>query len=208
MDQEIKDEAQEQVRKDVLMGFDTKEEIFEGVMDMFYDNDDFDEAWLTAVIDDAYAQHQAESKRWTTPTDFDRLVKVFDQLMTQQIVCLHKAGYTRQDAMHDCMEVVNALAQYGVNALGYCYYHTQDVERVIDPETKNLLLGFDSSDSDEEKALAVGVLIAEILEDEGFEFAWNGTINQRIEIKNLNWQKVPTDEDYGLQRNLRLFGVV
>ena len=50
MDQKIKDEAIEQIEKDVKFGFDSEAEIFDGILDMFYDEDDFDKAWLKQEI--------------------------------------------------------------------------------------------------------------------------------------------------------------
>ena len=103
------------------------------------------------------------------------------------------------------MELVRELQENNLVVRGYCFYHTQDLERAVDPEIRNLYLGFDSPTQDDDEAVEVGKLICETLRKNGFEYEWNETIDQRIQIKNLNWQKVPSDDDFGAIRNIRIF---
>jgi len=201
MDEEIKEEALEQVKKEILFGFNNKDEIFDGVIDMFYDVEDFDEEWLKQTIDELYNQHQKESLTWKRPTGFDKLAKAFDELTDNIIVALHKAGYTRSDAECDCMEVIRIIDEsQEFVPVGYCYYHTQDLERAVDSELGYLYIGFGCTESSDELWLNYGNTIAEILQKNDLEIEWNGTIDQRIKIININWQKVPDNEDWGMQR--------
>jgi D-mannonate dehydratase len=205
MSQEIKNEALEQIEKDVLMGFESAEEMVDSISDMFLNEDDFDEDWLAETIETKCEEHRENSFNWSKPTDFDRLEAAFVHLIEQKIVCLHKAGYTKQDSISDCEEAVEELAELGIETIGYCFYHTQDLERAIDPKERNLLLGFDSVNQDDDEAELVGDAIVEVLKVLNFEVNWDGTINQRIEIKNLNWQKIPDEEDWGIGRVVALF---
>lgn len=200
MQQEIKDEALEQIILDIQFGFENEEVIVEGILDMFYNEQGFDQDWLKQTVQEKYREHLQLSTNWTKPTDFDRLAASFDELIKQKIVCLHKAGYTKQDAIGDCEEAIEQLKEHGVEAIGYCYYHAQDLARAVHPESKNLLLGFDSANEDDTGALVVGQKIVEVLSKNGLEIIWSGSIEQRIEIINLNWQKVPDNEDWSIER--------
>ena len=200
MTQDIKDEALEQLELDIRFGFENEEELFEGIREMFYDEEDFDEDWLRQTISEKYKQHQKDSITWARPTDFDRLANVFDELIEGKIDCLHNAGYTKQDGEGDCMKTIGHLKKLGVNAIGFCYYHSQDLARAVDPETRNLYLGFDSSTQNDNDALEVANKIVDLLKKSGFEVNWPGLVDQRIEIKNINWRKVPDGEDWGAKR--------
>ncbi|MDN3655571.1 hypothetical protein QWZ08_08035 [Ferruginibacter paludis] len=200
MTQDIKDEVTEQLHMDIQFGFENELQLFDSIRDMFYNEDDFDEEWLRLIIAEKYNVHQKQSLNWKRPTDFDRLVKVFDELIEQKIVCLHKAGYTKQDGEADCMEAIEELRELGINAFGFCYYHEQDLGRAIDPECRNLLLGFDSPAQNDREALDVANRIVTAFQKNNFEISWPGTVDQRIEIKNITWQKTPDNEDWGTQR--------
>lgn len=200
MKQEIKNEAIEQLELDIEFGFENEGELFESIRDMFYDEDDFDEDWLRQTIAEKYRQHQQNSLSWRRPTDFDRLAQTFDQLIEEKIVCLHKAGYTKQDGEADCLETIERLNELGIKAIGFCYYHSQDLERTVDNEIRNLYLGFDSAMQNDNEALQVANKIVAALKENNFEVSWSGTVDERIEIRNMNWQKVPDDENWGAER--------
>jgi hypothetical protein len=200
MTQDIKNEVLDQVEVDIKSGFENEEELYESIREMFYEEDDFDEDWLKQIISEKYQQHQKDSLTWVRPNDFDKLVKVFDQLIQEKIVCLHKAGYTKQDGESDCMEAIEKLKELGIKTIGFCYYHTQDLARAVDKDIRNLFLGFDSPSQNDIEALHVAKRIVSALRENNFEVSWVGTIDQRIEIKNITWQKVPDDEDWGYER--------
>jgi uncharacterized protein DUF6891 len=200
MTQDIKDEVLEQLELDIKFGFENEEELFDNIREMFYDEDDFDEYWLRQIISEKYKQHQKDSLTWTKPTDFDRLAKAFDELIEGKIVCLHKAGYTKQDGEGDCMETIEKLKELGVKAIGFCYYHSQDLARAVDPDIRNLYLGFDSPIQDDNEALEVANKIVRALKKYSFEVNWTGTVDQRIEIKNITWRKIPDSEEWGSER--------
>ncbi|QEC77305.1 DUF6891 domain-containing protein [Mucilaginibacter ginsenosidivorax] len=165
MTQDLKDEALEQIKLDIKFGFENEQQIFEGLEDMFYDEDDIDEEWLKQTIHQRYNQHQKEALQWIKPTGFDRLARAFDQLIVQKIVCLHNAGYTKQDGEGDCMETIERLDELGVKAIGFCYYHAQDLARAVDPDTRNLYLGFDSVTQNDDEALQVAQMIVTALKE-------------------------------------------
>ena len=199
MTQEIKEEAIEQLEKDILFGFENGDDLFESISEMFYDEDDFDENWLKNEIKIRLKKHQAESLNWEKPTDFEKLVKSFDELNKEKIVSLHRAGYTRQDGESDCSEIIEELKTIGITAKGYCFYHTQDLERAIGDE-KMLYIGFDSYNREDDLAKEVAEKIVGILKKNGFNVNWNGSLESRIEILNINWKKAVDNVDYNYSR--------
>ncbi|MDX2045894.1 MAG: hypothetical protein SFU87_03860 [Chitinophagaceae bacterium] len=204
MTQDIKNEALEQLELDIKFGFENEEELFDSIREMFYGEDDFDEVWLRQIISEKYKQHQKDSLTWTRPTDFDKLVKTFDELIEEKIVCLHKAGYTKQDGEGDCTETIEKLNELGVKVIGFCYYHSQDLARAVDPDIRNLYLGFDSPTQDDNEALQVADKIVTKLRKNDFEVSWAGTVDQRIEVKNITWRKIPDNEEWGSKRVIKI----
>jgi hypothetical protein len=200
-DEELKNEVLEFIKQEVLFGFDNQEEILEAVWEAgFDDEDELNEGWLKQVIAELYSLHQTESKQWKKPTDFDTLAKVFDELNQEKIIALHNAGYTKQDGYDDASEIVDLLSAINIVPIGYCFYHTQDLERAVDPESKNLLLAFDDINQDNENAIVIGQKIVSKLKENGFTVEWNGTIEERIEIQNILWQKIPDGQPWGIAR--------
>lgn len=194
MDKKLQEEITENVKNEVAFGFNTKDEIFDDILDMFY-NEKIDEDWLKKMIDEKYDIHVEESKSWKRPTDFEKLSDAFAELNDENIITLHKAGYTKQDGYGDVAEVAAILKEDGVEPIGYCFYHTQDLERAIDPEIANLFLCFDSFDQDDKKAVEIGKMIIDKLNKAGLKTSWNGTVDERIKIENISWLKTPEEED-------------
>ena len=203
MNQEIKDEAIQQLEKDILFGFENAEELVESISEMFYDEDDFDEKWLRSEIEIRLQKHKTESLTWQKPTDFEKLVNAFDELNKERILSLHKAGYTRQDGQDDCKEIIEELDKIGIPTKGYCFYHTQDLERAIGEE-RMLFIGFDSFNGEDELAKEVAEQIIEVLKKHKFNVKWNGSLQTRIEILDLNWQKTVDNIDYNYGRVLKI----
>lgn len=203
MNQNIKEEAIEQLEKDILFGFENAEDLFESISEMFYDTEDFDEEWLKKEILIRIEKHYAESVNWEKPTDFDRLVKAFDQLNKDKIVSLHRAGYTRQDGESDCLEIIDELKTLGITAKGYCYYHTQDLERAIGEE-KTLFIGFDSYNQDEKLTIEIANKIIDVLTKNGFNPKWNGSLDTRIQISDINWKKTVDNIDFNYDRIFKI----
>ena len=67
-----------------------------------------------------------------------------------------------------------------------------------------MFLAFDDIRQDDENAVLVGKKIVAKLNEHGLKTEWNGTVDQRIEIKDIRWQKAPDGQDWGLERAIRL----
>lgn len=195
----------------IKSGFSSLEDIIddeiEAVEDEGWENE-ISEEWLREIIGREYAKHEAESKTWQHPTDTEKLHGVFDRLCREKIVALHNAGYEKSDAIYDASEVWKDIEDEGVNPIGYCYYHGQDVERVIN--YGSLYIGFyGPHDNNEKEAIIVGNKVAAALKDAGFTINWNNTATKRIEVVDFNWQNVFTtdddmDEEWGYDRIVEL----
>lgn len=191
--------------KEVRFGFSMPDDIVERISDAFEDQDNFDHVWLEEYVANSYSAKIEESKLWSKPTGFDRLAEVFDELIKSRIVCLHKAGYTRQDGEGDCLEVVEELRRLGKQPVGFCFYHEQDLARAVDPEIGSLLLGYNSPTFREEDALVVAKTIVSALKRRNFIVSWNGSVDERIEILDVDFKKVPDHQEWGRERVFRLF---
>jgi hypothetical protein len=200
MDKKLRAEVLAEVQSAIEYGFENQEEILENALDMFY-HEEIDEEWLRENIEKAYKKRLAQEQAWPSITDFDKLATAFDALGKDHILALHRAGVTRQDAMSDAWELHEAVQAQGLNPLGYCYYHAQDIGRAI--ETKRLLIGFADYDEEEKRKQEVGKRIVKRLEEQGIEVVWNGDPETRIEVRNFSWQKRHDQTDAGYERAIR-----
>ncbi len=196
------DEVVEFIKQEIKFGFDYPEEILESVWAFGFENEDkLDEKWLNETIKKYYNRHLKESEKWKRPTDFDKLAQIFDELNQEKIIALHKAGYTKQDGYDDVNEVVNLLQAKNIKPKGFCFYHIQDLERVI--VSGSLFLAFDDIKQNTENAILLGKKIVAKLEKNNFLVEWNETVEQRIEIKDLLWQKIPDKQPWGITRAIK-----
>ncbi|WP_257668830.1 DUF6891 domain-containing protein [Parapedobacter tibetensis] len=203
-DEQLQEEVLQLIKEEITFGFKNEEEIVEAIWAAGFENEEqLDEQWLRTLISTHYAAYQLESRLWTRPTDFDKLAHVFDELNRAGIIALHQAGYTKQDGISDVREVVQALKAKNIEPLGFCFYHTQDLQRAIHPDIRNLFLAFDDIAQDDGKAVALGKRIVEKLHAQGLKTAWDGTVDQRIELKNVDWKKLPDGQDWGMNRALK-----
>lgn len=181
-----KNDVLEQLSISIKSGFYDKEEIFTNIEDYLYEIP-FDQDWTRKQIDSAYAKRLKEQATWASVTDFDKLVQAFDLLNSAGIIALHNAGITKEDGEGDSEEIHDDLLIKGIKTKGFCYYHWQDVERVVDD--RHLYIGFGGFSNSDKDALEIGKQIATTLESKGFKLNWDKTVETRIEITNINWQK-------------------
>lgn len=199
MDSDLKSEVLEEIKKEILFGFEDQEQVFEDVCEMFY-GEPLDKSWLQAEIAKEFDIRKKESVSWQRPTDFEKLVKVFDQLNREKIISLHKAGHTRQDGESDCISIIKELeSAETLNIKGYCYYHAQDLERAI-KKNGNLYIGYNGYNQDDTLAKQVANRIVELLQTESFKIDWSGSLDDRIKITEIDWKKLPDTIDYNYDR--------
>ena len=182
------EEAQtvEYIQRYVQSGFYTPDEVERIVGQDVFDGK-LNAKWLRTAIEQAYSQKRAEEAMWPTETDCDRLDAVFETLERRGIIALQNAGYTQSDGLSDVSEVYNEAGGEESEFDGYCFYHGQDLERVI--ESGNLYLGFGAADGNDDKGAEIGHRIKGVFEAAGFTVEWNGSIKSRLLVTGIRWQR-------------------
>lgn len=190
----------ESIVNQVRMGFLPISEIIQNTIEEVEDNqfeDEISENWMRQKISTEVEKLKIESRNWKNPTDTIRLQTVFNELINNNIIALHCAGYSTSDGEYEVVEVEQQLQDNGVVSDGYCFYHEQDLQRAI--ESNCLMLAFQKVDnSDDAVTIDIGKKIVKILKENGFEVNWNETVNQKIEILNFKWQKIFSETDDNL----------
>lgn len=197
----LKLEISNEINAFVKSGFFNKKEILENFLEMFY-NETLDTAWVKQEVYSQYEQRLAEQSKWEKETDFDRLAAVFDKLNSSGIIALHKAGYTKQDGEADTEEIYEQLKVKGIKTYGYCFYHTQDMDRAI--EDGNLFLAFGNLEGDGKAIEDVGKNIVVALHEKSFKTDWNGSITERIKVVGMKWQKKFDNHNCSNERAIKL----
>lgn len=189
---ELQTELLSEIQKFVDYGFYNREEILEIINDLFYE-ETLDEDWLEAEIEKAYNKRLEEQRSWPETTVVDKLNAVFEDLVDQAIVALHNAGYTQSEGETDAYEAHMQLKAEGIDTIGYCFYHGQDVEGTMG-ESRGLYLAFGDFKGDKQNMIAVGEQIVAALLKHGFSVQWDGTAGNRIQIQPFQWQnRVPEE---------------
>lgn len=189
----------EMIVNKVRMGFDAKEVIQEMILEQVEDEeleDEVSEDWINETVAAEFKKVKQESKTWSHPTDPEKLAKAFDELCAQNIIALHNAGFETSDGEQEVVDIEIQLRDNGKQSDGYCFYHEQDLERAIDPDSKNLMIAFQKiNNSDDAVTLAVGKIVAAKLREHGFTIRWNENPQQKIEIVDINWHKQYNEDD-------------
>lgn len=176
----------DRIRVWVWSGFYSLSDVLK-MLDECYEDDEED---ADRQMLEEYARSEFQAKReaeaaWPTVTDCDRLDAAFDALNRMGIIALHNAGYTLSDGISD---VVEELAKSDRDKVkGYCFYHEQDVEGVL--EGYGLLLAYgDIADTATGKRAIAEQVKAE-LERRGFVAEWDGDEEKRINLPGIVWQR-------------------
>jgi hypothetical protein len=145
--------------------------------------------WLRAEVEKEAARKRAEEATWPATTDCDRLDRVFETLEAQGILVEQDAGLTKSDGLEIVTEAYEDAKADGMGAgiVGYCYYHGQDLDRVM--ESGDLCLAFGDFLGDDERGAEIGRRIQRALQDAGFTVEWSGSVRQRILVRSIRWQR-------------------
>lgn len=168
----------------VWSGFDSPEDVHRVIDDLL--EGDANEALLRAAVGPEFARKAAAEATWPPITDCDRLDAAFETLNTHGIIALQNTGYEMSDGLTEVAEALHARGSR-VGVQGYCFYHGQDLERVVRGE--GLMLAFGSLDDDKPHKLKVGQRVRDILESGGFNVQWNGDAEARLNLPGLDWKR-------------------
>src|SRR5262249_17468609 len=111
----------------------------------------------------------------------------FAALSHHGIIALQNAGYTLSDGTSDVSQRYFEAGAERSGIIGYCFFHGQDVEHVLEDGT--MCLAFGDFNGDEEKGVGVGRLIVKVLAEHGFDVEWCELIDVRIRLKGIKWQR-------------------
>lgn len=170
------------IKVSVWGGFDTFDQAQEVITDLLEEG--ADEKMLRESVETEFKLKADAEKSWPQTTDVDQLNSSFRALKKVGILCLHNAGYTMSDG-HD--DAVAAISEYPKDTfIGYCFYHGQDLERVL--SSGGLLLAYDHIRGDVEEKIHVAKIVQREMEAVGFRVEWDGTPDQRINLPDFDWK--------------------
>lgn len=180
-------EAREMAAGLVAAGFDSRDEIVESIVEvigMDYEGLPVSEH-AERITDALFAAHRKAEATWTT-TDCDRLIWAFAKLEErgilagEKVACCMTCGHAE---MHERM--AKAIAK-GRPIRGYVFYHDQDAEYAADGE---IYLAYSASSDDDQAAIAIAKETIQVLEQAGLKTAWNGSVQQRIGVVDMDWRR-------------------
>jgi hypothetical protein len=177
----------EEISIEVRGGFDDRERIIEMFLEEKYEPGELDENEVAAAVDAAIQEHEKQKLSWPTVTDCDKLARVFARLNANGIIAIHNAGYTQSDGYDDVLQIHDEHPDKKA-VLGYCYYHGQDLERVVQGQGLYLSFGPIDPQNEETKGPKVGAVIESELKAAGFSVEWDGTFSKRISIPEFDWK--------------------
>ncbi|MCU0941010.1 MAG: hypothetical protein MUE35_00480 [Hydrogenophaga sp.] len=151
-----------------------------------------DIGWIKALLARTLARKRAAEATWPAVTDTDRLDNAFEKLNAQGICALQWAGNTLDDGFEAVDEALEADHAPAGGYQGYCFFHSQDIDRALDGE--GLLLAFGHIDSKRaQDHLRIGEIVRQALQQEGIEVAWDGKGDTRINLPRLRWHRRTPD---------------
>ncbi|WP_339734558.1 hypothetical protein [uncultured Gimesia sp.] len=169
----------------VRAGFYDKSDLMRIICEeIFYEREDIDEALVSKAIDSQFATLEEKKKTWPAVTDCDRLDSVFAALNKRGIIALQNAGNTQSDGFEDSLYELEEHPD-PASVVGYCFYHSQDLERVVGGYGLYLAFG----PTGQSKGKEIGNIVREELQKAGLKVEWDGTTNQRLIVRDLVWQR-------------------
>ncbi|WP_198422246.1 DUF6891 domain-containing protein [Gimesia chilikensis] len=172
----------------VRAGFYDKADLMRIICDEIYYDSNLDADQVSAAIDKRIKAWMQTQKTWPKVTDCDKLDQVFAKLNERGIIALQNAGNTQSDGYEIFEETLKEHPQ-PTSVIGYCFYHNQDLERVVDGDDLYLAFGPVKAEDEESRGPEIGKIIRQELEQAGLKVKWDGTFNERIRVTDMAWQK-------------------
>jgi hypothetical protein len=168
-------------------GFYDHDTILEIVTEQMFEPGEVDADAASAAIRERLLAKRVAEASWPDETDCDRLDAAFATLNAAGIVALQNAGYTLSDGIDDVSEVYAELGGADSGIVGYCFYHSQDLERATNGA--GLMLAFGDIRGDDEKGIEVGRAIVVVMKSCGFDVSWSESLKERIGLPDLDWKR-------------------
>lgn len=188
------DEATEDMLVEVVSaiwrGFDSPTDIDALIERRATDGFLFDIDRVSAVAAETFSKKRSTEAGWPQTTDCDRLDRVFARLHVLGICALQCTGDSLRDGVRCVGEALDASGVAQDRYKGFCFFHTQDIDRALDDEGLFLAFGpIDSDSVEDEDEIAIGQTICEALREAGLEPDWNGSGAVRIGLPRFCWQR-------------------
>ena len=137
-------------------------------------------SWIKAAV----SAQRDEQESWLTVTDCDRLDRAFTALRASHILAIHDAGYTLSEGITE-----QYLAAGGKVSpiVGYCFYHSQDMDHAL--LYHKLGLAYGDIQGDDRRGVEVGQRVRVALEMAGLAVEWSGSIEVKMDITPFQWQR-------------------
>jgi hypothetical protein len=187
LDMALTNETRSEIHVLVHGGFKDAERIVEILTEEMYEPGELDEAEVEAFVAQSFAALEQSKAHWPAVTDCDRLVQAFAQMDMQGVLCMLNAGYTQSEGFEGVQQALRERDDAD-GFIGYCFFHGQDLERVLGGG--GLRLAFGSLDAKLESTLGleVGQRVVRALAAAGLHTQWDGTFQQRISIPVFDWK--------------------
>ena len=193
MDENLAEEIDFVSRMLIKSGFYDEEDIFEILEDQFIEEDiDFDEITLPDVDLNDFNNE-----------NFLNLEKTFNELASKDIIAIHNCGYDIGEGVADAFELFIHLRNNKLESRGFCFYTYDDIEEAICEGALSITFG--DFEEDEDKALEIGKVVAEALNNNDFNIEWDETINTQIKINPFKWDKSYDEKEYGMEGAFEVF---
>jgi hypothetical protein len=173
------------IKKQVWGGFSSKNNVLQMIEDLISEEGEADLDMLRKAADEEFRKKSSAERIWPPSTDCDRLDDAFVELNERGIIALQNAGMTMSDGHEDVSQQLRKRGREGIR--GYCFYHQQDLDRVLDGLP--LYLAFGDLEATREGKTDVGNQIKAVLEGHGFPVTWNGDAETRMMIERLDWKR-------------------
>lgn len=184
----LSDEILEEIDTIVRGGFYDRERVLEIFREEMYSPGELPLDDLEHAVNVAFDAHDAAKEGWAETTDCDRLDAVFDALTRRGIIALQNAGNTQSDGYDDFLSAMESSSDPS-RIVGYCFFHSQDLERAVRGGGLYLAFGPPSPEGEELAGAKVGRLVADELQRAGFEVVWDGAFDKRIYVPRIVWQR-------------------
>jgi hypothetical protein len=106
----------------------------------------------------------------------------------QGIIALHNAGFTKSDGYGEFLSFLERHPDPD-EVSGYCYYHSQDLDRALHGQGLNIGFGPRPDEDEQTQGTKVRVKVANELKEVGLDVSWDGTFDTRILIPHFEWQR-------------------
>lgn len=182
----------------VAAGYDNRESIVFAAVNEALIETGLPKLWLeehaSRLTDASLRFHLKMQNSWLEETDCDRLDEAFAELDRAGIVarqnyqCCITCG---REAIWEQIRAaeVTSIVRDSAPTIGYVFFHQRDTEEAVRNNQLHLTFGSTKAETFAgEETKHIAKLVIQTLGRYGFDVRWNGELNSRIHIENLQWQ--------------------